>query len=72
MRALLLLFVVMPIIEMWLLIHVAAEIGPLYTHWPGIANCGDWRTAFAAAGLCHLMAWSPEIRGGSVAGARDC
>lgn len=31
MRALLLLFVVMPIIEMWLLIHVGAEIGPLYT-----------------------------------------
>ncbi len=31
MRALLLLFVVMPIIEMWLLIQVGAEIGPLYT-----------------------------------------
>ena len=31
MRALLLLFIVMPIIEMWLLIQVGAEIGPLYT-----------------------------------------
>lgn len=31
MRALLLLFVIMPIIEMWLLIQVGAEIGPLYT-----------------------------------------
>ena len=31
MRALLLLFVVMPIIEMWLLIQLGAVIGPLYT-----------------------------------------
>ncbi|MDG2117266.1 MAG: FxsA family protein [Porticoccaceae bacterium] len=31
MRALLLLFIVMPIVEMWLLITVGAEIGPLYT-----------------------------------------
>ena len=31
MRALFLLFIVMPIIEMWLLITVGAEIGPLYT-----------------------------------------
>ena len=31
MRALLLLFIVMPIVEMWLLITVGAEIGALYT-----------------------------------------
>ena len=64
MRYLVLLFVLMPVAEMWLLITVGSQIGALPTIGLVLLTAVVGCRAFKGAGLCDAMEGSSKVTGG--------